>query len=72
MDNINILSICQSLENDGLVVLLKWDGERGINTKPIVVSKPGSDFSFRMDSDDLTHLVNMALSEYKRFKSNVR
>ena len=71
MDNIDILSICQKLENEGLVVVLKWDGERDKNTKTIVVSKPGNEFSFRMDSDDLTFLLKMAVSEYERFKSHL-
>lgn len=68
MDNFEILTVCQKLEDEGLVVVLKWDGEREKNKKTVVVSKPGSNFSFRMDSDDLRHILDMAVEAYKEFK----
>ena len=68
MENFELLTVCQKLEDEGLVVVLKWDGERETNKKTVVVSKPGSDFSFRMESDDLKHMLRMAVEAYQGFE----
>ena len=64
MDLNQYLSVLEILEKDGAVVILKWDGERSRNKKTIVVSKPGTDYHFRADTDELESAIESAVLDY--------
>jgi len=61
----HLLSEIEKLENDGAVVLLKWDGERESLTKTVWIGKHESDFSFRKDTDDLEEALNEGIKQYE-------
>ena len=60
---VDLMSEVQRLEDDGYVVILKWDGERSTGKKTILISKPGTDVFVRRDSDDMCHSLESALEE---------
>jgi len=55
----------ENLENDGAIVLLKWDGERDILKKTILISKHETDFSFRRDTDNFEEALKEGIKEYE-------
>lgn len=61
-----LIADIEALEADGAIVLLKWDGERKSNKRTIVVFRPGSDYTFRRDSDDIAESLQLAVSDYRR------
>lgn len=61
----NLVADIEALEEDGAIVLLKWDGERDFKKRTVVVQKPGSDYSFRRDSDDLVEALQAAIDDYR-------
>lgn len=63
--NLNeLLPELERLEKDGAVVLLKWDGERTQKKKSVVILKPGTDYQFRMDTDDLVAAIRRGIADY--------
>ena len=54
----------ERLENDGAVILLKWDGKRELKKKSVVILKPETDYQFRIDTDDLTDGIRKGLDDY--------
>lgn len=64
MDLNAMLPSLDRLEEAGAVILLKWDGLRKENRKTIVISKPGTDYQFRLDTDDLEMAIGKAVADY--------
>lgn len=54
----------QKIEACGGVFVIKFDGERSNRHKTVVVSKPGTDFVFRKDADDLDKLLLEAVESF--------
>lgn len=52
------------LQNDGAVVLLKWDGLRSVSRCTVMISKPEVDYFWRQDSDDMVLTLRAALADY--------
>jgi len=48
-----LLREVEKLEEDGYIVMLKWDGERSSDKRTVVITKPGEDFCMRRDTDDI-------------------
>ncbi|MGZ3159614.1 MAG: hypothetical protein ACXU7H_11050 [Burkholderiaceae bacterium] len=60
------------LENDGAVIILKWDGARASDKKTVVISKPATDYIFRIDTDDLETAIKQGIEDYdKRFQKTI-
>ena len=49
----DLLSEIEKLEDEGYVVLLKWDGERSSKKRTVMITKPGSEFCLRGDTDTI-------------------
>ena len=60
-----LIADVEELEEDGAIILLKWDGERDSHKRPVIVQKPGSDYSFRRDTDDLAETLKAAIADYR-------
>ena len=58
-----LLEEVQRLEDRGYVVFLKWDGERTSGKKTLGISRPGTDWFVRRDSDDIWSSLESALAE---------
>ncbi|MBB5354001.1 ribosome-associated translation inhibitor RaiA [Haloferula luteola] len=66
MNQQKLLDEVQRLEDDGYVVILKWDGERPNGKKTLLISLPGTDLFIRRDSDDMWASLDSALEEARR------
>ena len=55
----------QLLEDDGYVVLLKWDGQRKELRKTLVISRTEDDVSIRIDGDDMENMLRSAFTVLK-------
>ncbi|MEM9403820.1 MAG: hypothetical protein AAGA44_15215 [Pseudomonadota bacterium] len=62
----HLVADIESLQADGAVVLLKWDGERVSDKRTVVVFRPGADYTFRRDSDDIAESLQLAVDDYRR------
>jgi hypothetical protein len=72
MDLNALLPSLDRLEEAGAVILLKWDGGRKENRKTIVISKPGTDYLCRLDTDDLEVAIRKAVADYdETFGKNI-
>lgn len=65
MNQEELLGEVQRLEDDGYVVVLKWDGERSKGKKTLLISLPGTDLFIRRDSDDMWGSLESALTELR-------
>lgn len=52
----------QLLEDDGYVVVLKWDGQRKELRKTLVISRADDDVSIRIDGDDMENMLRSAFT----------
>ena len=69
MDLNRYLPELERLETDGAIILLKWDGERKHQKKTVVISKPGTEYLFRRDTDDLEESIKEGVADYdKQFR----
>jgi hypothetical protein len=59
------LSTIDEVQADGGVVLLNWDGQRSNKRFTVIISKSEVDYFWRQDSDDMAHLLQAALTDYK-------
>jgi hypothetical protein len=59
-----VLPDIERVVEDGGLVLLKWDGERSSRRVTVIVEKPGTDFIFRKDTDDLESTVVEGIAIY--------
>jgi len=67
-----LLSKLDQIQEDGAFAFVKWDGERSINKKTVLIEKPGTDFLFRRDTDDLVNTIKDGVSEYNvYFSTNI-
>lgn len=64
MDLNKFLPELSRLETDGATVLLKWDGERESLKRTLVIEKPGTDYLFRRETDDLEKAIMEGISDY--------
>ncbi|KZN39308.1 hypothetical protein N480_00335 [Pseudoalteromonas luteoviolacea S2607] len=63
----NLLSKLEQIQDDGAFVFIKWDGERSQKKKTVLIEKPGADFFFRRDTDDLFSTIRDGINEYNAF-----
>ena len=63
-----LLDDVQRLEDEGYLVFLKWDGERSVGKKTLVIQKPGTELFVRRDSDDMWGSLESALAEVRDIK----
>lgn len=71
MDLNKYLPELEQLEEKGAVILLKWDGERDSDKRTIVILKPGTEYQFHQDTDDLAKALEEGISDfYKHFPEN--
>jgi hypothetical protein len=59
-----LISQIEKLQSEGAIVLLKWDGERGIDRCTVVVTRKDTDYVFRLDSDSMQAALRGALTDY--------
>ena len=52
------------LQEDGALIFIKWDGERNSNRKTVLIEKPGIDYLFRRDTDNLTETIKDGIADY--------
>lgn len=64
-----VLPDIERIAEDGGLVFLKWDGERTTRKMSVIINKPGTDFQFRKDTDDLESTVIERVSIYWDFFS---
>ena len=62
----NLLSDLEKIESDGAVIVIKWDGERTVNKRTVVVTKHEGGYSFRRDSDDVPRALQEAINDYRQ------
>lgn len=55
----------EEMQATGALVLLKWDGERAKCRCTVVVTRQGSDYVFREDSDDIAASLARAIANYR-------
>ena len=60
----SLLPELSRLEDDGACVLLKWDGERETLKRTLLIQKPGTDYMFRRDTDDLEKAIEDGIADY--------
>ena len=58
-----LLAQGQDLENDGFVIILKWDGERNRGKKTLLATGPRLPEMVRHDGDDMWKLLERLLKE---------
>lgn len=59
------LANIEEIQEDGGVVLIKWDGERTQLPCTVLVSRQDTDYFWRMDCDDIGSTLREAISVYK-------
>ncbi len=52
------------LQEEGAFVFIKWDGERTENSKTVLIERPGTDYRFRRDTDDLLGAIKAGVADY--------
>jgi hypothetical protein len=55
----------EDVQEQGAVVLLKWDGERLSLRCTVVITRKDTDYVWRKDCDDITAGLAEALHDYK-------
>lgn len=68
-DVTQLLARVQELEDEGYVVVLKWDGEREKGKKTLFVSKPPAGPMVRRNGDDMWQLLEDLLKEFEEKKN---
>lgn len=61
----------QLLEDQGYIILLKWDGEREEKRKTVVITHHEKGISLRLDGDDITSIILLVLDELKKSGNGV-
>lgn len=65
MSPTELLQEVQHLEDEGYLVLIKFDGERSTRKKTIIISKEENEVFIRRDSDDLWESLASAIQELR-------
>lgn len=60
-----LIAEIESMEREGAVVLLKWDGERGDFRRTVVISRADTDYLFRKDSEDIQGALREGIGDYR-------
>jgi hypothetical protein len=55
----------ETVQAEGAIVLLKWDGERTKNVYTVSISRPSTHFAFRRDTDDMVSTLRESLRAYR-------
>jgi len=59
------LSAIEQVQDDGGVVLVKWDGLRVSRRHTVVVSRDDTDFVWHEDCDDIEQALRDAIDAYR-------
>lgn len=49
------------------MVFIKWDGERDSNRKTVLIEKPGTEYLFRKDTDDIEAVLAEGIADYDAY-----
>lgn len=60
----------EALQEQGAVVLLKWDGGRTSKRCTVVVTRQDTDFAWRKDCDNIAATLTEALAAYMENHAN--
>lgn len=63
------LAKLDKLQEDGAFAFIKWDGERRSNRKTVLIEKPGTDYLFRRDTDNLLETLREGVEDYNAYFS---
>ena len=56
----------ETMQNEGAVILNKWDGLRALLRQTVVVSRADTDYVWRKDCDDIGQTLQEAIEDYKQ------
>ncbi len=59
------IPLIEEITAEGAVVVVKWDGERAGKRCTVAITRPGSDYFWRQDTDDLAMALELAFSDYR-------
>jgi DNA transposition AAA+ family ATPase len=59
------LADIRRIQDDGGIVVIKWDGERAQYRHTVVISRHDTDYVWRMDCDDIDLALREAIHDYK-------
>ena len=60
------IPLIEEISAEGAVVVVKWDGERASKRCTVVITRPGSDYFWHHDTDDLATALELALPVTRR------
>ena len=58
------LPLIEAAKSRGAVIVLKWDGERSQQSYTVVITRRGTDYLWRTDTDDICGALAEGLADY--------
>jgi hypothetical protein len=56
----------KTMQNEGAIILVKWDGLRTLLRQTVVVTRADTDYVWHKDCDDIGRALQEAIEDYRK------